>query len=91
MQEVLHDGAPTACVEKYPFAYVNAYKAHVNVGFYYGAFLQDPDELLEGTDKRMRHVKLKPGEILFKEPVYSLIFQAYADIRHRIFLLENEL
>lgn len=32
--ELLHDGHPTACVEGAAFGYVNAFKAHVNVGFF---------------------------------------------------------
>ncbi|MFT7653364.1 MAG: hypothetical protein ACI9ON_001996 [Limisphaerales bacterium] len=35
--ELLHDGLLTVCVEDFPFAYVGAYKAHVSVGFFYGA------------------------------------------------------
>src|SRR5262252_7419368 len=54
--EMMHDGCPVACVKDVPFAYVNAFKAHVNVGFYLGATLKDPVGLLEGTGKRMRHV-----------------------------------
>src|SRR5713226_9487373 len=40
--ELIHDGCPVACVEDAPFGYVNAFKAHVNVGFFHGASLQDP-------------------------------------------------
>src|SRR5215510_13162339 len=61
VRELMHDGCPVACVEDAPFGYVNAFKDHVNVGFYQGAALDDPARLLEGTGKRMRHVKLKPG------------------------------
>jgi uncharacterized protein YbjT (DUF2867 family) len=42
--------------------YANAFKAHVDVGFFRGAELADPDGLLEGTGKFMRHVKLRPGQ-----------------------------
>ena len=35
--------------------------AYVNVGFFHGAALDDPAGLLEGTGKRMRHVKAAPG------------------------------
>ncbi len=31
VRELLHDGHPTACVGDAAFAYVNAFKAHVNV------------------------------------------------------------
>src|SRR3954453_10786423 len=34
VRELLHDGHPTACVGDAAFAYVNAFKAHVNVGFF---------------------------------------------------------
>src|SRR6478735_11924354 len=62
VREVFHDGCPVACVQDAPFAYVNAFKAHASVGFFNGATLADPAELLQGAGKRMRHVKLRPGE-----------------------------
>jgi hypothetical protein len=34
VRELLHDGHPTACVGDAAFAYVNAFTAHVNVGFF---------------------------------------------------------
>lgn len=37
VREILHDGHPTACVGDAAFAYVNAFKEHVNVGFFRGA------------------------------------------------------
>src|SRR5512132_3905738 len=61
VRELLHDGHPTACVGEAAFGYVNAFTAHVNVGFFRGAELSDPSGLLEGTGKIMRHVKLTPG------------------------------
>src|SRR5690554_128141 len=52
-------GRPIFRLEK-PFAYLNANKSHVNLGFYQGfENLPDPDGLLEGTGKTMRHVKLR--------------------------------
>src|SRR5262249_43987328 len=56
VRELLHDGCPVACVSDAPFGYVNAFKAHANVGFYYGSALADPARLLVGEGKRMRHV-----------------------------------
>src|SRR5690606_5869158 len=52
------------------FAYLQANKNHVNLGFYKGfENLNDPNMLLEGTGKTMRHIKLKKasdidGELL---------------------------
>jgi len=51
VRELLHDGHPTACVGEAAFGYVNAFTAHVNVGFFLGAHLADPAGLLEGTGK----------------------------------------
>src|SRR5262249_4779040 len=58
-RELMHDGCPVACVGDAPFCYVNAFTAHVNVGFFHGAELPDPAGLLQGSGKHMRHVKLK--------------------------------
>lgn len=80
----MHDGCPVACVEDAPFGYVNVFKSHVNVGFFYGAVLKDPAGLLEGSGKRMRHVKLKPDSPLSTAALGELIDIAYADIRVRL-------
>jgi len=82
--EMMHDGCPVACVKDVPFAYVNAFKAHVNVGFFLGAELPDPARLLNGTGKRMRHVKLVPGAPLDSKALGALIQAAYEDVKSRL-------
>ena len=84
VRELMHDGCPVACIDDAPFGYVNVFKAHVNVGFYYGAMLPDPAGMLEGNGKRMRHVKLKPGCKLDTAALSALIDAAYLDIRARL-------
>lgn len=84
VRELMHDGCPVACVEDAPFGYVNSFKSHVNIGFFYGAMLEDPAGLLEGGGKRMRHVKLKPGRERNAIALGNLIDAAYADIRERL-------
>lgn len=84
VRELLHDGCPVACVGDAPFGYVNAFKAHASVGFFQGALLADPAGLLEGTGKRMRHVKLRPGREVDEATLDELIAAAYADIRRRL-------
>ena len=84
VRELLHDGSPTACVEDAAFGYVNAFRAHVNVGFFYGAALDDPAGLLEGTGKRMRHVKLRWGQQVNAAALSELVAAAYRDIRLRL-------
>lgn len=83
VQEVLHDGHPTACVRDAAFAYVNAFTAHVNVGFFRGADLADPAQLLEGTGKYMRHVKLRPEGDVDATALIELIETAYTDMKER--------
>ena len=77
VRELLHDGHPTACVGEGAFGYVNAFTAHVNVGFFNRAALTDSTRLLEGTGKYMRHVKLKPGREIDAAALEALIEAAY--------------
>ena len=83
VREILHDDYPTACVADAPFAYVNAFTAHANVGFFYGALLDDPVGLLEGAGKRGRHVKLRWGEPVNEAALSELVAAAYRDIQAR--------
>ena len=84
VRELLHDGHPTACVGEAAFAYVNAFKAHVNVGFFRGAEIADPEGLLEGTGKFMRHVKLRPEREVDATALMKLIETAYTDMKARL-------
>jgi hypothetical protein len=84
VREILHDHCPTACVADAAFAYVGAFTAHVNVGFFHGADLPDPHRLLTGSGKRMRHVKLHWGQPIHETGLRDLIAAAYADIRRRL-------
>ena len=83
VRELMHDGCPTACVGDAGFGYVNAYRDHVNVGFFVGALLDDPARLLEGTGKRGRHVKLRPGAAVDAAALARLVETAYRDITAR--------
>jgi hypothetical protein len=84
VKELLHDGCPVACVEDAPFGYVNSFKNHVNVGFFNGADLEDPAGLLEGSGKRMRHVKLMAGKPVNADALGEVIGAAYLDIKSRL-------
>jgi len=84
VREILHQGCPVACVANAAFAYVNAFTAHVNVGFFNGAVLDDPDGLLQGTGKFMRHVKLRPGTGVDAGALARLIQEAYLDVKRRL-------
>ena len=84
VQELLHDGHPTACVGDAAFGYVNAFKGHVNVGFFRGAEIADPEGLLEGTGKFMRHVTLGPDRAVDATALIKLIGTAYNDMKGRL-------
>ena len=82
--ELLHDGHPTACVGDAAFAYVNVFTAHVNIGFFLGAYLVDPMGILEGSGRFMRHVKARPDRLPDTSAVKALIRTAYVDIKARL-------
>jgi hypothetical protein len=84
VRELMHDGCPTACVDDAPFGYVNVFTNHMNVGFFLGAELDDPTRLLEGSGKRMRHVKLRPGASIDVAALSALVDAAYSDIKTRL-------
>lgn len=82
--EMIHDGCPVACVKDVPFVNVNVAKAHVTIGFFRGALLKDPARLLQGTGKRMRHVKLKPGATFDAKALALLVQQSYEDVKAQL-------
>ena len=58
------------------YAYIAVQKSHVNWGFYYGALLTDPSHLLEGTGKKLRHIKLTEISSVERPAVIALLMQA---------------
>lgn len=84
VEAIFHDNYPICCIDDAPFAYINVYTAHVNVGFFYGAYLPDPSGILEGTGKHMRHVKLRPDSKPNEKAISTLIIAAYKDIKIRL-------
>jgi hypothetical protein len=84
VREVIADGCPNACIGDAAFGYVNVFKAHVNVGFFLGAELRDPAGLLEGSGKRMRHVKIRLGDPVNEKALGALIAHAYAHTKDAV-------
>jgi hypothetical protein len=84
VRELVHDGCPVACLGDAPFGYVNVFTSHVNVGFFHGAALPDPEGLLQGSGRFMRHVKLRPGTATNGAALHKLINAAYSDIKARV-------
>ena len=65
VRELLHDGCPTACLGDAAFGYVNVFTSHVNVGFFQGVSLPDPNALTAwryhaGLPSGKRKVRVSP-------------------------------
>lgn len=58
------------------FCYLAPYKKHLNLGFFYGADLPDPQNLLEGAGKELRHIKIRSADELQQPAVRVLIERA---------------
>lgn len=60
------------------FCMIPIYTNHLNLGFTKGALLKDPDELLQGTGKLMRHIPIKIREDYKHSGVKTLLQNAHA-------------
>ena len=58
------------------FCYIALFKARINLGFYYGSDLPDPQNLLEGTGKSLRHIKISQPEQLEEPALHDLVVAA---------------
>jgi hypothetical protein len=63
------------------FCYLSVSRDHINVGFMYGAELPDPEKLLEGSGKLLRHVRITQLEQLSNPALRELMEVAS---RHRM-------
>ena len=66
------------------YAYIGVQKAYVNLGFYYGAILADANGLLEGTGKKLRHVKVRSPDFADSRAIRALLKAAIAERRERL-------
>ncbi|MFG2195655.1 DUF1801 domain-containing protein [Streptomyces sp. NPDC048639] len=55
------------------FCWITPYTQHVALGFYYGAELPDPEGILEGTGKSMRHAKIRARDDLESPALRKLV------------------
>ena len=66
------------------YAYILPYDRWVNLGFYQGASLPDPEGLLEGTGARMRHVKIRSIEEAGVPGLRRLLEEALKERRNEL-------
>lgn len=55
------------------YCYLAPHRDRVNLGFMFGAALDDPNDLLEGTGKNMRHVKIFDQETARAAKIAQLV------------------
>jgi hypothetical protein len=55
---------------------IDSYKNHINLGFAKGTSLSDSGNLLEGTGKNIRHIRISSIEDIQRNEVKSLIKEA---------------
>ena len=55
------------------YVYILPYTSWVNLGFYRGADLPDPEGLLEGTGKKLRHAKIRAVTEADNPSIHTLI------------------
>jgi len=66
------------------YTYVMPLKDRVNLGFYLGAELPDPQGLLDGTGKKLRHVKVRSLEIANDPAVRNLIIASIEERKNAL-------
>lgn len=59
-----------------PFAYLKPFPITINLGFWRGADLIDPEGLLVGDGIRMRHLRIVPGDPLPEDTIRAWVTQA---------------
>ena len=66
-----------------PFCFYMVGKNHVTFGFHFGTSLPDPEGLLEGAGKNVRHVKLREMKDLKRKGLRQLV-KAAARLKGRV-------
>lgn len=65
------------------FCYIGLHNTHVNLAFFYGADLDDPEGLLEGTGKALGHIKLTSPDDLKRRGLLELVERASTHLPKR--------
>ena len=63
------------------YAYIMPHAKWINLGFFRGAGLPDPEKLLEGAGAAMRHVKIRSMEEARRPELRTLLTAALAERR----------
>ena len=82
VRELLHDGCPVARFGDVPFAYVDSFTSHVNIGFFQAH--RFPSRLLLGKGKYMRHVRMQPRTPIHEAALTKTHRAGHSDIKSRV-------
>ncbi len=80
--EMIYHGAIGYSLSTSPsglFCYIAPQKNYVNLGFYYGVYLDDPLHLLVGEGKRMRHIKVRSRKDACNPALEEFLKEAWKD------------
>ncbi len=80
--EMIYHAAIGYSLSTSPFdriCYIAPQKNYANLGFFFGAHLDDPHHLLVGDGKRMRHIKVRSGEDASNPALEQLLKEAWKD------------
>ncbi len=76
ISEEMKWGRPCYSAAKGLYCYLHVTKKHATLGFHKGGSLKDPKNLLEGTGKDMRHIKVATMDDIDAPAFRSLLKQA---------------
>ncbi len=85
--EMIYHAAIGYSLTQSPFdriCYIAPQKNYVNLGFFFGAHLPDPQHLLVGEGKRMRHIKVRSVEDASNPALEELMKMAWKDAPNSI-------
>jgi hypothetical protein len=91
--EIIYHGAIGYSLTQSPFdriCYIAPQKNYVNLGFFFGVHLLDPQYLLVGEGKRMRHVKVRSVEDASNPALEELMKEAWKDAPNSIATLHSK-
>ena len=90
--EIIYHSAIGYSLTKSPFdriCYIAPQNKYVNLGFFFGAYLPDPQHLLVGEGKRMRHIKVRSVEDASNPALEQLMKEAWNDASNSIAKLHS--
>lgn len=71
------------------YAYIMPQKGYVNLGLYHGANIEETNPSLEGSGKKLRHIKVYDLETVGSEQIRKVLLDAMDERRSALGLTDN--